>query len=275
MAVAEKHGKLDVIVTHYASNHLESNVTSMILLGTPSSSGQKPNQKKCQTRRKRPQKQSSVKKVSRFQLPCSSTSDTSKTISTPSCSHASFSFDGSTNYSGTSRSTSLSFAYEDNSLNLGTLPPTNPFNDQAYYYGCGPYQQGLLPPSNYHGTMYTHCIGNPVPSPYPFIAKFITARITKCQGCGHNIRAGNTDLQPPHDLIVSHLECRPYYNKHRQEICTPNSPSNAHYHLNYYCIQAAEPTFCGINLSIPDDIKGKLKQTHKDFILNQIGLNVL
>ena len=63
----------------------------------------------------------------------------------------------------------MSFAYEGNSLNLGILPPvpTNPSNDQAYYYGCGPYQQGLLPPSIYHGTMYTHCIGNPVPSPQP------------------------------------------------------------------------------------------------------------
>ena len=128
VAVAEKHGKLDEIVTHYASNHLGSNVTLMILLGTPSSSGQKPNQKS-QTRRKRPQKQSSVKKVSRFQLPCSSTSDTSKTISTPSYSHASFSFDRHPNYSGTLRSTSLSFAYEGNCLNLGMLPPTNPSND--------------------------------------------------------------------------------------------------------------------------------------------------
>ena len=90
MAVAEKHGKVDELVTHYASTHLESNVTSMILLGTASSSGQKPNWKKRQTRRKRPQKQLSVKKVSSFQLPCSSTSDTSKTISFPSYSHAVF-----------------------------------------------------------------------------------------------------------------------------------------------------------------------------------------
>ena len=108
------------------------------------------------------------------------------------------------------------------------LPLTNPSNDQAYYYGCGPYQQGLLLPSTYHGTMYICCIGNPVPSPHPFIAKFVTARITKCHGCGHNFRVSNTDLQPPHDLIVSRFECRSYYNKHRQEICTPKSPSNGH-----------------------------------------------
>ena len=140
MAVAEKHGKLDEIVTHYASNHLESNVTSMILLGTPSSSGQKANQKKSQTRRKRPQKQSSVKKVSLFQLHVRLLLIPLK----PSYSHASFTFDGHPNYFGTSRSISISFAYEGNSLNLGTLAPTNPSNDQAYYYGCGPYQQGLL-----------------------------------------------------------------------------------------------------------------------------------
>ena len=118
-------------------------------------------------------------KVSRFQLPCLSSSDTSKTISFPSYSsysHPSFLFDGSTNYSCTSRSTSLVFTYEGNSLNLGLLPLTNPSNDQAYYYGCGPYQQS--------GTMYMYicCIGNPVPFPHPFIAKFVTARTTKCHG---------------------------------------------------------------------------------------------
>ena len=62
-------------------------------------------------------------------------------------------------------------------------------------------------------------------------------------------------------------------NKHRQEICTPKYPSNGHNHLNYYCIQAAELLYCDINISIPDDVKRKLKQTHEDFVLNQIGLN--
>ena len=53
-------------------------------------------------------------------------------------------------------------------------------------------------PSGYVGSGYTGSVG--VYSPHPFTAKFLTARITKCQGCGNKFRQGKTTSAPlrPH-----------------------------------------------------------------------------
>lgn len=96
-----------------------------------------------------------------------------------------------------------------------------------------------------------------------FTLKFINSRISKCQGCKGLIRSPGTSLPlPPHDLIVSRLECRPYMTPDKT-VKVPKTPSNAHYHLRVECLMAADPGFIPRQLVVPEDVKDKLSAQHK------------
>ena len=70
----------------------------------------------------------------------------------------------------------------------------------------------------------------------PFCAKFITERITKCQGCRSNFRHfAACSLYPPADLIACRLERRPFIGPDGS-VKVPTTPRNLHYHLDSACL---------------------------------------
>ena len=137
--------------------------------------------------------------------------------------------------------------------------PSQPHYNYQYQFStpCTPY----VGPSYGYG-YYDHNTHS-VSSPHPFTLKFITNRISKCQGCGYKFKEGDSVLQPPYDLIVARLECRPYFNKQKQEMVTPRTPSNAYYHLSTPCIIAGDPLFDPQRMVIPPDVADKLQDAHK------------
>ena len=119
----------------------------------------------------------------------------------------------------------------------------------------------------------THLNSQPL-SVHPFCLKFISNKITKCQGCRKNFRSfSSCVLHPPSDLIFSRLECRPFVRPDGT-IQVPATPSNYHYHLELSCVQAASPGLTTINLTIPDDVKLKLRDCHKLALLSKFGVYI-
>ena len=110
-------------------------------------------------------------------------------------------------------------------------------------------------------------------SPFPFTLKFLYNRVQKCQGCQLPFRQPDVTIQPPHDLIVSRLERRPYRNA-MGELTTPFKPSNAHYHLELGCILAADSTFIPSSLVIPGSVMCQLTPAHKDKLNSKLGIKI-
>ena len=110
---------------------------------------------------------------------------------------------------------------------------------------------------------------DPSPSDHPFTFKFITSRISKRQGCKSSIRnSSSTVLQPPDDLIVSRLECRPFVAPDGQ-VKIPTTPKNSHYHAAPTCLLKADPFINLSSVVMPDHVANKLitihvGQTHND-----------
>ena len=107
-----------------------------------------------------------------------------------------------------------------------------------------------------------HCPEPSVSSKGPFTLKFITSRISKCQGCKGLLMSGTSLPLPPYDLIVSRMECRPYMSPEKF-MKVPKTPSNAHYHLSMECLLAADPEFSPHDLELPADVKERLSMQHK------------
>jgi len=96
----------------------------------------------------------------------------------------------------------------------------------------------------------------------PFTLKFINNCISRCQGCKGLLRVPATTLPlPPHDLIVSRLECHPYLTPDKS-VRIPKTPSNSHYHLRMECLIATDPEFDPHNLVLPEEVKEKLTSQH-------------
>ena len=108
-------------------------------------------------------------------------------------------------------------------------------------------------------------------SPYPFTLKFLNNRIQKCQGCQLQFRQHGVVLQPPHDLIISRLERRPFMNQVGM-LHTPWTPSHAHYHLDMRCIRAADSSFVPSSLVFPGSVRLQLQHSHKEKLMAQFGL---
>ena len=83
--------------------------------------------------------------------------------------------------------------------------PFIPFTD----YSSAPRYAGI-PPAQETSSLQT-VYEPPRVNNNPFTLKFITNRITKCQGCKSSLRNPDNSLPTsPQDLIVARLECRPY-----------------------------------------------------------------
>ena len=106
---------------------------------------------------------------------------------------------------------------------------------------------------------------SPVPN-HSFVLKFITSRISKCQGCKQQFRqAAKQSLNPPHDLIVSRLEQQPFVASDGS-VKVSSTPSNSHYHLKMQCLLNADPNFTIDTLIIQEDVKEKFLPVRKSHL---------
>jgi hypothetical protein len=151
-------------------------------------------------------------------------------------------------------------------------PPPGSFSPPPYYMGYHSPEANLSasqPFTSLPGSFSTPPCVNRSPELGPpsvrgrFTLKFINSRISKCQGCKGLLRSPGTPLPlPPHDLIVSRLECRPYTTPEKV-VKVPTTPSNAHYHLRMECLTATDPEFNPRSLVVPEELKEKLSIQHK------------
>ena len=106
-----------------------------------------------------------------------------------------------------------------------------------------------------------------------FTLKFITNRITRCQGCKSSLQNPDNSLPTsPQDLIVARLECRPYIATDGS-VKVPTKPSCSHYHLKIDCLVAADAKFNPRNIVLPLEVRECLKNNHKELLLNDFGLS--
>ena len=106
----------------------------------------------------------------------------------------------------------------------------------------------------------------------PFSLKFITNRISRCQGCKRSLRMSDNSLPTtPDDLIVCRMERRPFVASDGA-VKVPAKPSAAHYHLNLECLTAAAANFDPSSIVIPPDIKKNLTPQHYA-VLSKFGLH--
>ena len=92
------------------------------------------------------------------------------------------------------------------------------------------------------------------------------------QGCKMLFRSGSS-LQPPQDLIVSRLECRPFVAPDGS-VKVSSTAKNSHYHLRFECLTKADSSFSPQCLVIPDNVKEKLSDLHKQHLLNTFNITV-
>ena len=110
----------------------------------------------------------------------------------------------------------------------------------------------------------------------PFEIKILTPAIKICAGCRKGyMRAsdGKKCLPPPYDLCLVHKEQHLYYNVQnaRQQF----SPlSNVHYHANVECPKVRFANFVPSAVLVPDDLKPKLLQVHKDFLFRTFNITI-
>jgi len=122
--------------------------------------------------------------------------------------------------------------------------------------------------NNFHQTVYEP----PKDMNNPSSLKFITNRISKCQGCKGSLRNPDNSLPTvPDDLIVSRMECRPFVASDGT-VKMPAKPSASHYHLNVDCLTAASASFNPNSIVLPSDIKKNLKSQHYA-VLSKFGLH--
>ena len=115
-----------------------------------------------------------------------------------------------------------------------------------------------------------------VTSNCPFEIKFLTPAIKICAGCRKGYaRAsdGKNCLPPPNDLCLVHKEQHLYYNvpNGRQQL---SSLSNVHYHANMECLKVRFANFVPSAVLVPNDLKHKLLEEHKVFLLQTFNITI-
>jgi len=88
------------------------------------------------------------------------------------------------------------------------------------------------------------------PAVNPFILKFKTNLIRVCQSCRQN-------FSPSVQLVVARAERRLVQNT-TTGINFLGRESNSHYHVQLACLKLACPSFSGLQLIVPPDVKAKL-----------------
>jgi uncharacterized lipoprotein YbaY len=250
LTTAEDNGKLKEFLTWFSKSLRKANLTKLSNVGMPTKSGKKKNARGTSKKKKNAKAIATTQRI-RLTDPTVQMASTSQPI--------------------TSQSVTLSVApnlsqsaapnlSQSVALNLQSLAP-NLSQSVASNLSQSLSPQLSLPQSAGPNVLLpsTSMVNHPFQivncqtkhsSPYPFTLKFINNRIQKCQGCQLPFRQPGLNLQPPHDLLVSRLERRPFKSP-TGEMKTPWKPSHAHYHLDMGCIQAADSTFLPSSLVFP------------------------
>ena len=113
-----------------------------------------------------------------------------------------------------------------------------------------------------------------VTSTQSFEIKFLTPAIKICAGCRKGYARSEdrkTCLPPPFDLCLVHKEQHLYYNvvNGKQQL---SSLSNVHYHANVSCPKIRFPEFNPQDVRVPQQLQGKLQQSHWIFLLQTFGI---
>ena len=111
-------------------------------------------------------------------------------------------------------------------------------------------------------TVSASCIwSNSVPHTNPFMLKFKINLIKICQSCRNGYEGLNDTMG-----LVARAERRMISNV-VTGVQFLGHESNSHYHCRLSCLQMADPSFQGMNLVVPDEIRSKLNQYQKLYLL--------
>ena len=158
---------------------------------------------------------------------------------------------------------SLSFSAVTNtacSTGIEHYPP-----DLAGSYSVQEHSMPLRPPP---------LINIPQQNVNPFFLKQLSGNIRVCQGCRGSLRLADGSIPgPPYDVVVAHLEKRPFRDP-TGAMRTPSRASAAHYHVRLACLRATDPSFVSSTLVIPPDLATFLTVQHKELLLLEFGLHL-
>ena len=94
----------------------------------------------------------------------------------------------------------------------------------------------------------------------PFVLMFITGNIAVCFGCKNKYVK---TLQPPEDFCLKHQDWRQFTQSNGE----PQSKyGNVYYHCKPECVWLRHPSFNSNDIKIPEDIKEKLDDEHKQYL---------
>jgi len=141
--------------------------------------------------------------------------------------------------------------------------PHMPFEPRMPFEPCQPYHQHCTPMYNtVDSGAQTVYQPNNEDIEGPFSLKFITNRISKCQGCKGSLKRSDNSLpMPPNDLIVSRMERRPFVAPDGT-VRLPSKSSASHYHLKMECLTAACASFDPRDIVTPPDVSKRLTPQH-------------
>jgi hypothetical protein len=98
---------------------------------------------------------------------------------------------------------------------------------------------------------------DPFSPPNPVLITLWNKRITRCQGCPHNITE-NEDGIPPKDFVFSIIGRRQWIDRQTKQLLTQPRPGPMYFHLNPECVKKFMPTFTLREMRMTEEIFNKL-----------------
>ena len=269
IAVAEVNNDLDKFLQWYNSAAIEPNITSLGMSGLPSGRGRKgglPKRKRSQS--KFPPIESVKQRKATVPHPVSSSHPSITTSSTANpallqlhlsnvVSPSTSGFTGNVPVSCTA--TSFASALQQ-PVNVGLLSASQSVNTVSLASASQSpgVNQSLLSTPNLN----------------PFYVKMLGGNIRVCQGCKGTLRMRDHSIPaPPFDIVIARAERRQFRDA-GGNLVSPRTEQVVHYHLNFSCVKAVEPTFVPQSLKVPADISPKLTSVHKEYLRLVFQLSV-
>ena len=149
-----------------------------------------------------------------------------------------------------------------------TYPVTNPVTNPFVSVTQSPTHVDTYPVTDPVTENVTYPVTKPLVTrvtPRSFVLKVKTPQIRVCQSCRQSYEDENDTL----NLVVARLERRVISNL-STGVQFIGRESNSHYHLHMHCLKAADPTFTGSTLQIPNDVKVQLTNIQKLYLISCI-----
>ena len=113
------------------------------------------------------------------------------------------------------------------------------------------------------------------PNPGSFIfAKlaFLDPRVSRCYGCGDELKPGGNLPSPSDDLVMTTRLHRRYYKEGQLQVSPEIKP--VYLHVSSYCARSAYKDFNAASCQLPDDLRPHLQKEHYDLILKGLGIKL-